>query len=330
MKRSTKLIIIVLAVAVLLPVIFITIMATKLPNISDIVSNVITNDNTDYVYNMKVTSPDRSMVPDCYILVTTYSGNVDTLSSVNFVDPATGAEAKLVGDSIIVNLHNVSDLTADGLCLTVELPAKSKLLVENSVPTVDVHVVSADIQALRLISLGDFLAQGANLGAFMSTDTTHTSKLVFEGSNIGALKLNGGKTTLDVKASNVGAMAIAGTCDAIEMNNSNVGVCSWNKANSTLAVMNNTSIVSKVTEGSVDITIEDDEKESDNDTSLEVVNVSVDGVFVESEGDKVEVTPKGVFVDSDDTKVEVTPAGVVVKENGEEVVNIGIGGVKVK
>ena len=331
MKRSTILMIIVLAVVILAPVIVKGIMATKLPSLGDVVSKVMNStDNTTYTYNMKVTSPDRSSVPDCYVLVTTYSGKVDTLSSVNFVDPAMGVEAVLEGDSIIVNLQNVSDLTADGLVLTVELPENSKLLVENSVPTVDVHVVSANIKALRLNSLGDFLARATNLGALLSSDTTRTATMVLESCNVGALKLNGANTSLDVNGSNVGAMTIAGTCSAIKLNDSSIGVCSWNKANSALAQIKDCSIVSRVNEEVIDITVEDNKMDDDDAEGSDVVNISPSGVHVESDGDKVNISPAGVFVDSEDTKVAISPAGVVVRENGEEVVNIGVGGVKVK
>lgn len=345
MKRSTILMIIVLAVAILVPVIFIGVMTTKLPSVGDVVNKVFkSTDNSTYTYNMKITSTDRSTVPDCYVLVTTYSGAVDTLASVNFVDPAMGVDAVLEGDSIIVNLNNVSELTADGLCLTIELPEKSRLLIENSVPTTDVHIVAANIKALKINSLSDFLASATNFGAFLSSDTTHTGKMEFENCNVGALKMNGAQNSLGVTNSNVGALSISGTCNAIQMTGSSIGVCSWNKNNSDLAHIKDCSIVSKVDEEVVAITIEDNVDNVDTGSEIvnvsptgvvvesddDKVNISPSGVFVESDDEKVNISPAGVFVDSDDTKVSISPAGVVVKEDGKEVVNIGIGGVKVK
>lgn len=329
MKRSTKLIIVVLAIVILLPVIFIGIMATKLPSIGDVVNKVLkSTGNVEYTYNMKITSPDGTTVPDCYLLITTYSGTVDSLSSVNFVDPAMGVDAVLKGDSILLVLNNVTDLTADGLCLTVEIPENAKIQIENSVPTTDVRVISADIAAIKFLSLGSFFAEGTSLGAFLSSDTTYTSELKFENSNVGALKLNGANNSLVITGSNVGAITIAGTCNAIEMSDSNIGVCSWNKANSTMAKINNSSIVTNVSEDVVDITIGDNNNNDDNGS--DIVNISPSRVLVESDGEKVDISPAGVFVNSEDTKVEISPKGVVVKENGEEVVNVGVGGVKVK
>ena len=48
------------------------------------------------------------------------------------------------------------------------------------------------------------------------------------------------------------------------------------------------------------------------------------------DGEKVDISINGLYVDDGETTVKITPTGVVVKENGEDIVNIGLNGVTVK
>lgn len=272
MKRSTIFLIIVLALAVIIPALVVGVVASKMPSLDDVIGKAVQmGEKPEYTYNMTITSPDAADVTDCYIMVTTYSGSVDTLSSVNFVDPVTGVAASLNGRNIEVELTGVSDLTADGLCLTIELPESTKLVIENTLPMVDIHLSSADLSALRMASPGDFTAINANLGAFLGSDKSVAKELHFENCNVGAAKLNGEKATLYVAGSNIGAMTVAGDCDSVMLSNSNIGVCSWSSACGDRAVIDNCVITTHVSEGVVDITIDD---------GKEVVNIGVNGVKV--------------------------------------------------
>ena len=60
----------------------------------------------------------------------------------------------------------------------------------------------------------------------------------------------------------------------------------------------------------------------------EVVNISTEGVHVESGSDKVNITPSKVFVSSGTDTVKVSPAGVHIT-SGDDKVSIGVGGIKV-
>ena len=109
MKRSTILLITLLVVVIVAPIIYISVVISKLPSFKDwVVETVETLDPGQenlYEYKMLVTASQP--VPDCYMNITTYKGKVDSLHSVNFVAPAEGVKAELRGDSIIVNLDNL-------------------------------------------------------------------------------------------------------------------------------------------------------------------------------------------------------------------------------
>lgn len=339
MKRSTILLITLLVVVIVAPIIYISVVISKLPSFKDwVVETVETLDPGQenlYEYKMLVTASQP--VPDCYMNITTYKGKVDSLHSVNFVAPAKGVRAKLIGDSIVINIDEVQAVANDKLLLTVELPAGSTLKVYNQQPLLDIHFDHVDMGAVNVATCGDLLFDNAEMGALMTLESDSKKSLSLKSSDIGVVKINGNNTTLAVSHSNVGAMSVAGTCDAITLGDSNLGVMSWNDECNDKAVINDCAMTVKVKENIVNVTWNE---EDDNDSLVkmyiidedgEKVDVSLDGVHVKgSDGEKVDISPAGVHVDDGETTVKITPTGVVVKENGEEIVNVGANGVRVK
>ena len=339
MKRSTILLITLLVVVILAPIIYISTIVSKLPSFKEWITETIEtlDANEAYLYEYKMTILSSQTLPDSYLSVTTYSGAVDTLQSVNFVAPAEGVRAELIGDSIVIDLDKVQAVANDLLLLTVELPAGSTLKVYNQHPTLDIHFDHADMGAVNVATSGDLIFDNGELGALMTLETETKKSLCLKSLDVGAVKINGNNTNLAVANSNVGAMSIAGTCDAIALDNSNIGVMSWNDECNGMAVVNDCAMTVKVKENIANVTWDEEEDNSSlvkmyvMDEEGEKVDVSIDGVHVEgSDGEVVDISPAGVHVDDGETTVKITPTGVVVKENGEEVVKVGVGGVKVK
>ncbi|MBQ2979771.1 MAG: hypothetical protein IJE18_06660 [Bacteroidaceae bacterium] len=342
MKRSTIFLIVALAVIIIAPIIYISIAIRSIPSsLKDWVIETIEdadfeNENL-YNYKMLITATDATSVPDCYISITTYEGAVDSMRSVHFIDPSDGVSAVLRGDSILVMLDKVDALVGEGLCLTIELPRSSDLKIYNDVPTADVRLQHASVGAMLVSSLSDLLVSDSNLGVLSGSDCIVSKKLDIENSNVGAMKINGDNLALRVDDSNVGAMDIMGTCSAIELSDSNFGVCSWNDACRDMAVIEDCTITSHTNAGSIIIKSDDDGKtivmsgdaatssivkvESDSDK----VDISPSGILVETEtGEKVNVSLTGVHVETEDETVQITPTGIVVKEDGKEIVKIGL------
>lgn len=339
MKRSTIFLIIILVTMIIAPIVYIGLVAKDVIKFKDWVVeelNINNDDNSALSYKMRITSLDGSAVPECYMNITTYEGVVvDTLNSVNFVVPADGVTAILRNDSIIVVLDKVDATVFDGLCLTVEIPENSRLKIENSVSSVDIHFHDADLSAVKMASLSDLIVDDSNWGAFVSTDSTTEKGMRFLDSNVGAMKIAGENVALTIQESNMGALTISGTCRSIKLSGSNLGVCSWNRACDTMADIDDCVITTQINEGQVNVTIDDDIVTDTSDSISikqgdEKVNISASGVKVNSEdGTNVDISPSGVHVESEEATVHITPAGLVVKEGDEEVVSIGLGGVKV-
>ena len=340
MKRSTKLLIVLLIVVLVAPIIYISVVVSKLPSLKEWITETIEtlDANESYLYEYKMAVFSSQQLPDCYLSVTTYSGAVDTLHSVNFVAPAKGVRAELIGDSIVINIDEVQAVANDKLLLTVELPAGSTLKVYNQQPSLDIHFDHVDMGAVNVATCGDLLFDNAEMGALMTLESDSKKSLSLKSSDIGVVKINGNNTSLAVSHSNVGAMSVAGTCDAITLGDSNIGVMSWNDECNEKAVVNDCAMTVKVKENIVNVTWNEEEEDSDSlvkmyiiDEDGEKVDVSLDGVHVKSsDGEKVDISPAGVHVDDGETTVKITPAGVVVKENGEDIVNIGLNGITVK
>ena len=339
MKRSTILLITLLVLVIVAPIIYISVVVSKLPSLKEWITETIEtlDANEAYLYEYKMAVFSSQQLPDCYLSVTTYSGAVDTLHSVNFVAPAEGVRAELIGDSIVINIDEVQAVANDKLLLTVELPAGSTLKVYNQQPLLDIHFDHVDMGAVNVATCGDLLFDNAEMGALMTLESDSKKSLSLKSSDIGAVKINGNNTSLAVSHSNVGAMSVAGTCDAITLDDSNIGVMSWNDECNDMAVVNDCAMTVKVKENIVNVTWNE---EDDNDSLVkmyiidedgEKVDVSLDGVHVKSsDGEKVDISPAGVHVEDGETTVKITPTGVVVKENGEDIVNIGLNGVTVK
>ncbi|MBQ5750666.1 MAG: hypothetical protein IIV86_04990, partial [Bacteroidaceae bacterium] len=230
MKRSTKLLIVLLIVVLVAPIIYISVVVSKLPSLKEWITETIEtlDANEAYLYEYKMAVFSSQQLPDCYLSVTTYSGAVDTLHSVNFVAPAEGVRAELIGDSIVINIDEVQAVANDKLLLTVELPAGSTLKVYNQQPSLDIHFDHVDMGAVNVATCGDLLFDKAEMGALMTLETDSKKSLSLKSSDIGVVKINGNNTSLAVSHSNVGAMSVAGTCDAITLGDSNIGVMSWN------------------------------------------------------------------------------------------------------
>ena len=256
MKRSTKLLIVLLIVVLVAPIIYISVVVSKLPSFKDWVVETVESLDTEnqnlYEYKMTVTSSQQ--LPDCYMYITTYRGKVDSLHSVNFVAPVEGVQAELRGDSIIVNLDNLKAVDSDALLLTVELPEKNNLKLDNQVANVDIRFNNMDIGAVNVTSQGDLIIEDCDMGAFMSVECDARKRLSIDDSNIGAARLDGKGTTLTVSDSNLGAMSIAGTCDAITLGDSNIGVMSWNDECNDKAVVTDCTMTVKVKENDVNAT----------------------------------------------------------------------------
>ena len=339
MKRSTKLLIVLLIVVLVAPIIYISVVVSKLPSLKEWITETIEtlDANESYLYEYKMAVFSSQQLPDCYLSVTTYSGAVDTLHSVNFVAPAKGVRAELIGDSIVINIDEVQAVANDKLLLTVELPAGSTLKVYNQQPSLDIHFDHVDMGAVNVATCGDLLFDNAEMGALMTLESDSKKSLSLKSSDIGAVKINGNNTSLAVSHSNVGAMSVAGTCDAITLGDSNIGVMSWNDECNEKAVVNDCAMTVKVKENIVNVTWNEEEEDSDSlvkmyiiDEDGEKVDVSLNGVRVKgSDGEKVSITPLGIHVDDGETTVEIGPNGVVVKEDGKSIVNVGVGGVSV-
>ena len=339
MKRSTKLLIVLLIVVLVAPIIYISVVVSKLPSLKEWITETIEtlDANEAYLYEYKMAVFSSQQLPDCYLSVTTYSGAVDTLHSVNFVAPTEGVHAELIFDSIVINIDEVQAVADDKLLLTVELPAGSTLKVYNQQPSLDIHFDHVEMGAVNVATCGDLLFDNAEMGALMTLETDGKKSLSLKSSDIGVVKINGNNTSLAVSHSNVGAMSVAGTCDAITLDDSNIGVMSWNDECNDKAVVNDCAMTVKVKENIVNVTWNE---EDDNDSLVkmyiidedgEKVDVSLDGIHVKgSDGERVDISPAGVHVEDGETTVKITPTGVVVKENGEDIVNIGLNGVTVK
>lgn len=342
MKRSTIFLIVALAVIIIAPIIYISIAIRNIPSsFKDWVIETIEDADFEsenlYNYKMLITATDATAIPDCYVSVTTYEGAVDSMRSVHFIDPADGVSAVLRGDSIIVMLDKIDSLVGEGLCLTVELPRSSDLKIYNDVPNADVRLQYASVGAMLVSSLSDFSVSDSNVGVLSGSDCIVSKRLDIENSNVGAMKINGDNLSLRVDDSNVGAMDIMGTCSAIELSDSNFGVCSWNDACRDMAVIKDCTITSHTHAGAVTIKTDDEGKtivmSGDADTSSGVqvesgsdkVDITSSGIHVETEdGEKVNVSPTGVQVVTEDETVQITPTGIVVKEDGKEIVKIGV------
>ncbi len=336
MKRSTILLIVLMSVLVIAPVIYISLVAKDVMTLKEWMENELTfdvNSEDMLAYKMKITSPDATDIPDCYINVTTYDGMVvDTLQSVNFVIPADGVTAVLRNDSIIVVLDKVNATVFDGLCLTIELPANSQLDVINQVPAVDLRFHDADLGTLVVNSESDIDMKDSNIGAmtYAYTDVTAGKAMSLSDVNIGALSMKGDNLALTIYDSNVGSLGVSGTCRAIKLADSNVGCCSWNDACNSIALIEDCIIATKVQEGELDTNIGeggDFAISFKNDTNA-VVQTNCH-IMVQDDDANVDVSPSGAVVDTDDATVHITPTGLVVKEGDKEVVKIGLDGVKI-
>ena len=341
MKRSSIFLIILLLAIVAAPLVFVGVVVKDAADIKEwIVSKISANDDAEHTYKMYISSPCSDSIPECYMNVTTYSGKIDTIEPVNFIDPIAGVQAVMRGDSIIVVLDNVNLFVGDGLFLTVELPKNTRLYIDNSVPTAQVRTHNVDLSAVRCNSRSNFSAYNSQIGAFMSVDTLSPKTLHLLNSNVGAVKINGDKATLCIDNSNIGAMLVSGTCDSIAFSFSNIGVCSWNEACASKADITDCVITSTVDEGIVTITMDDPEQVNkvvaEGHLKMEVkggedgVTITPSQMNVKNEdGDVVEITPDGMHVVEDDTEVHITPQGIVVVEDGKDVVKIDAGGVQV-
>lgn len=348
MKRSTILLIVIFAIIIAMPLIIIGLVSKDVIKIQDwIVENFNIDNNTPtYIYTLDITSPNAGSIPPCNIHINTYKGAVDAQNPVFFVAAAGGVETAMVGDNINVVLDGVKDLVDGDLCLTIEVPHNARLKIVNRVPNADVNIVGGSYDALYFDTWSDLQISDVNIGGIMSVDTTSYKTIAIDDSNIGAMELNGDKVDFKVEDSNVGVIAIAGTCSNINFHDSSIGMCSWNNACSVKAVVDDCIISTQVGEGIVAVTMDDFEKGTHSaikiapDTANAIVDItdgedkvkiSPTGVHVESEdGERVDISPTGVHVNDDDVTVNITPVGIVVKEDGKEIVNVGVGGVKVK
>ena len=346
MKRSTQLIIVILLVAFVTPIIYIALVAKDALKVKDwIVEHVSVDDKKIYSYSLEINAADAQAVPPCNIHINTYKGVVDSLNPVFFVAAAGGVDAKCEDSHIVVTLGDLKDLVADDLCLTIEVPQNARLKIVNHVPQTHLSLVGGDYGAIYVDAKSNLMMADVNVGGVLSVDTTALKKIVVDDSNIGAMKVNGKNIELDIKDSNVGALSISGTCERIVFADGHIGVCAWNNDCATKAVIDDCSIVSRVVEDVLSVTIADFENESFTSVNAlpdstgamyiegddgEKVNITPTNVNVEgSDGEKVSITPLGIHVDDGETTVEIGPGGIVVKEDGKSIVNVGVGGVSV-
>ena len=330
MKRSTIFIIIVLVLAVLVPVIFVCIMTTNF--VSDVkeISTIDGRVPCDYV----VVVDDPAQTHAVNLSFSNEREDSGIFSSVNIQSRCGGISTVISSDTIYINIDTLHTNETTPCPIEVVLPNKSSIELHNPSSAVSVKVKDANLDNMQVAAAGDLCIEDSNVGVLQSIDSVAHSTIKMDDSNIGAAKINGKNKTIDIDSSNLGALAVSGDCESINAADCNIGVATWNNKTQSNFYARDCVFLSNINE---DVEAVDFDRSFLSDSvgdcvvkggNGEMVNISKDGVHVESGSDKVNITPSKVFVSSGTDTVKVSPAGVQVTSGGDKV-SIGVGGIKV-
>lgn len=329
MKRSTIIIIIILVLAIIVPVIFIAVIFSGFT--SD-VKELAASEAAPRGYVVVVNDSEQTHAVS--LDITTDKENRGIFSSVNVQSDCGGIATVISSDTIYIDIDTLHTNETTPCPIAINLPDKSSMKLHNSSSAVSVKVKDANLERFQVATAGELSIADSNVGMLLSIDSVSYSSINIVDSNIGAANINGQNKTIDIDSSNLGAIAVSGDCVRINAADCNVGVATWNKATQNKFYSKNSVFVSRINE-EVENVVFDDSNVSDSTAYCavkgkngEIVNVSKEGVHVESGSDKVNITPSKVFVSSGTDTVKVSPAGVQVK-SGSDKVSIGVGGIKV-
>lgn len=329
MKRSTIVIIIVLALAVLVPVIFVCIVATNF--VSDVKEIGAADEGLPIDYVVVVDDPAQTHAVNLFF--STERENSGIFSSVNIQSRCGGISTVISSDTIYINIDTLHTNDATPCPIEVVLPNKSSIELHNPSPAVNVMVKDANLDNLQAAVAGDLSIEDSNVGVLLSIDSVAHSSIKMVDSNIGAAKINGQNKTIGIDSSNLGALVVAGDCGSINAADCNIGVATWNNKTQSNFYARDCVFLSNINEDVEAVEFDRSYRVVAGDSVVrvkngEVVNISTEGVHVESGSDKVNITPSKVFVSSGTDTVKVSPAGVHIT-SGDDKVSIGVDGIKV-
>lgn len=329
MKRSTIVIIIVLALAVLVPVIFVCIVATNF--VSDVKEIGAADEGLPIDYVVVVDDPAQTHAVN--LSFSTERENSGIFSSVNIQSRCGGISTVISSDTIYINIDTLHTNDAAPCPIEVVLPNKSSIELHNPSPAVNVMVKDANLDNLQAAVAGDLSIEDSNVGVLLSIDSVAHSSIKMDDSNIGAAKINGQNKTIGIDSSNLGALVVAGDCGSINAADCNIGVATWNNKTQSNFYARDCVFLSNINEDVEAVEFDLSYRVVAGDSVVrvkngEVVNISTEGVHVESGSDKVNITPSKVFVSSGTDTVKVSPAGVHIT-SGDDKVSIGVDGIKV-
>lgn len=327
MKRSTIVIIIVLALAVLVPVIFVCIVATNF--VSDVKEIGAADEGLPIDYVVVVDDPAQTHAVN--LSFSTERENSGIFSSVNIQSRCGGISTVISSDTIYINIDTLHTNDATPCPIEVVLPNKSSIELHNPSPAVNVMVKDANLDNLQAAVAGDLSIEDSNVGVLLSIDSVAHSSIKMDDSNIGAAKINGQNKTIGIDSSNLGALVVAGDCSSINAADCNIGVATWNNKTQSNFYARDCVFLSNINEDVEAVEFDRSILAGDSVVRVkngEVVNISTEGVHVESGSDKVNITPSKVFVSSGTDTVKVSPAGVHIT-SGDDKVSIGVDGIKV-
>ena len=329
MKRSTIVIIIVLALAVLVPVIFVCIVATNF--VSDVKEISAADEGLPIDYVVVVDDPAQTHAVN--LSFSTERENSGIFSSVNIQSRCGGISTVISSDTIYINIDTLHTNDATPCPIEVVLPNKSSIELHNPSPAVNVMVKDANLDNLQAAVAGDLSIEDSNVGVLLSIDSVAHSSIKMDDSNIGAAKINGQNKTIGIDSSNLGALVVAGDCGSINAADCNIGVATWNNKTQSNFYARDCVFLSNINEDVESVEFDRSYRVVAGDSVVrvkngEVVNISTEGVHVESGSDKVNITPSKVFVSSGTDTVKVSPAGVHIT-SGDDKVSIGVDGIKV-
>lgn len=334
MKRSTIYLIILLAILLIFPFIFFSILIAKSPKFSTLEEM---DSDTVRPYNIVIHATDTTVKNCGSISLTTYKGFIDEDAPVNFIADGKGFHATLQDNTIIVTIDTLSE-TGEGLhFLTIEVPQNAKVKLINTLPDIEVAAENGDFKALKAQSSGNIRIGSCNVAGVVLCDTTHVCDIDIHNSNIGGMKINGKNKKLRLCNSNIGTLTVGGTCESLFLNSNNIGACSWNKENQQKADIHNSIIGTTVNENVISVDINDDE---DADTDVTISAFSADsstiraGIRVDVNNDNnksnVDISRDGIEVNGEDGEhVSVSPSGIQVSQNGQNIVSINHSGITI-
>ena len=186
MKRSTIVIIIVLALAVLVPVIFVCIVATNF--VSDVKEIGAADEGLPIDYVVVVDDPAQTHAVNLFF--STERENSGIFSSVNIQSRCGGISTVISSDTIYINIDTLHTNDATPGPIEVVLPNKSSIELHNPSPAVNVMVKDANLDTLQAAVAGDLSIEDSNVGVLLSIDSVAHSSIKMDDSNIGAAKIN--------------------------------------------------------------------------------------------------------------------------------------------